>query len=149
MDHRGTQYGHPAPCDLVWEGVYIDDRALVAILRRGRSAEDRKLVAELVERTEAAYAEAGLVRHAAKEVWGAEAAVIWGFSVDGKRRTVRSAAVKLEEVVAVTLMALAEDRCSGRVLRRSAGLWVHHLLCRRPYLCLLESLFTEAESRRP
>ncbi len=95
-------------------------------------------IAELVERTEAAYAEAGLVRHAAKEVRGAETAVIWGCSVDGKRRTVRSAAVKLGEVVAVTLMALAEDRCSGWVLRRLAGLWVHHLLCRRPYLCLLD-----------
>ncbi len=85
------QYGHPVPCDHVREGVYIVDRALVAVLRRGRVDEDRKLVAELVERTESAYAEAGLVRHAAEEVRGAETAVIWGCSVDGKGRTVRSA----------------------------------------------------------
>ena len=71
--------------------------------------------------------------------------------MDGKLKTVRSDATKLGEVIAVTLMALVEDRCSGRVLRRLAGLWVHHLLCRRPYLCLLDTLFAEAETenRRP
>ncbi len=94
LDSRWTHYGRLVPTRRVCEGVYIDDRAVVAVIRAGAVQKDRQLVSEIVADTEQAYAGVGLVRHQAKEIRDAESAVIWGCSVDGKRRVVRSDACK-------------------------------------------------------
>jgi hypothetical protein len=139
------QYGRPSPAGRVWQGVYIDDKVLLAVLRRAHREADLQEAKALVMQTEKAYADEGLTRHAGKEVRGAASATIWGTFVDGPCRRVRSDAMKLGQVVAVTAAAIAAGRCSGRGLRRLAGLWVHHLLPRRDYLCILDGIFRCAE----
>ena len=74
---------------------------------------------------------------------------MWGYAGNGPQRPVRSDPEKLAQVVGVTLFAVARGRCTGKVLQRLAGLWVHHLLCRRPYLCLPDEVFRAAERARP
>jgi hypothetical protein len=136
-------YGHPPRTDHVWEGAYIDDRAVMAMIRGPSARANEEKVANLVLATEAAYSDAGLVRHAAKQLRNAETAAISGCSLigaNGSHAVTRDAA-KLAQVVGVALLALAEVICTGRVLRRLAGLWVHRLLCRRAYLRILEELF--------
>ena len=148
-DSRWLAYGSAPPPSNIWEGVYIDDRAVVAIIRDGHAAADQATVAGLLERADAAYDEAGLVRHEGKRVRNAAAATIWGCTLNGPQRTVRSEPAKLAQVIGVTLLAVAQGRCTGKVLQRLAGLWVHHLLCRRAYLCLLDEVFRAAEKARP
>ncbi len=76
-ESRSMHYGHPPPVDHVWEGVYIEDRAVVGIVRGRHAEEDRTTIRDLVSTAEVAYRDAGLVRHSAKEVRDAEAATIW------------------------------------------------------------------------
>ncbi len=117
-ESRWMRYGHPPPVDHVWAGVYIEDRAVMGILRGRHAEEDRATVRDLVPAAEGACRDAGLVRHSAKEVRDTEA-TIWGCAVSGRQRVVRSDPPKLVQVVGVTLLVLAR------------GLWVHHLLCHR------------------
>ena len=148
-DSRWMAFGQAPPSSHIWEGVYIDDKALVAVIRSGHAAEDEATIDRLLAAADGAYTAAGLVRHAGKQVRQAAAATVWGYSLNGPQRTVRSDPEKLAQVVGVTLLAVARGRCTGKVLQRLAGLWVHHLLCRRPYLCLLDEVFRAAERARP
>ena len=148
-DSRWMAFGQAPPSSHIWEGVYIDDKALIAVVRSGHAAEDEATVDRLLAAADGAYTAAGLVRHAGKQVRQAAAATVWGYAVNGPQRTVRSDPEKLAQVVGVTFLAVARGRCTGKVLQRLAGLWVHHLLCRRPYLCLLDEVFRAAERARP
>ncbi len=76
--------------------------------------------------------------------------MVWGCEIAGTRRPARSAPGKLWQVIGVTLATIADGWCTGRVLRRLIGSWVHHVLLRRPYLCLLqEEAFRLVETSGP
>ncbi len=117
-EHQWMRYGLPPPTDHIWEGMCIDDRVVVAVVRGRHFKEDTAAVATMVESAEAACAEAGLVLHeataaASKQVRGAEAATAWGCALDGKQRTARSDPAKHAQVVGVALLALARGMCAG------------------------------------
>ena len=133
-DERWMAFGMAPPSSHIWEGVYIDDKAVVVVIRSGHVAEDEATVESLLATADEAYEAAGLVVHSGKRVRKAPAATVYGYSLNGPQRMVRSDPAKLAQVVGVTLLAVARGRCTGKVLQRLAGLWVHHLLCRRPYL---------------
>jgi hypothetical protein len=142
-------HGFRSPTGSLWEGVYIDDHATVGILRADSRQADLDSCRSTVLRSEVAYTDVGLTRHPGKEVRDKNKATLWGTTVDGPRRVARSDADKVSQVIGLTALTILEGWCTGRVLRRLAGLWVHHLLMRRPYLCLLQETFAVAEAARP
>ena len=100
----------------------LDDKAVVAVIRSGHVAEDEATVERMLVTADESYAAAGLVVHSGKQVRKAQAATVWGYSLNGPQRTVRSDPAKLAQVVGVTLLAVSRGRCTGKVLQRLAGL---------------------------
>ncbi len=69
-------HGSGAPTGCIWQGVYIGDHVTLGVARHGRRKSDLAQCEDLVRRSEAAYAGAGLARHPGKEARGANKATV-------------------------------------------------------------------------
>ncbi len=144
----------PPPRGLVWEGVVVDDHAIIA--RCGSSvgageafAEDpaadpglsraRKIWAASSDAYDAAHLspvpEKSLVEVPAGRVWGA-----W---LDGEAGNVGAPRTRRAELAMVSLDVAHLGWGSRSMRRQLTGLWVNPILYRRELLCVLDGLFAE------
>ena len=144
----------PPPRGPVWEGVVVDDHAIIA--RCGSP------VGATEDAAEEPAADTGLAR--ARRIWAAShesydaahltpvpekslveapAGRVWGAWLDGEAGNVGAPRTRRAELAMVSLDVASLGWGSRGMRRQLTGLWVNPILYRRELLCVLEGLFAE------
>ena len=136
-----------APRGSVWQGVVVDDHAIIA-----RTADPGSETGpspallrarELWAAAHEAYDAAGLSPVPEKSLVEVAQGRVWGAWLDGDAGTVGVPRTRRAELALVSLDVAALGWCSRGLRRQLVGLWVHPALYRRELLCVLERLFDD------
>ena len=142
-------YRQPPPRGRVWEGVYIDDHAVVSVTGPGRGKCEEAWRLHNVARAQ--YAAAGVPDSAEKRAEGAAEFCVWGAEVRGKAGDGVGSGVGVPRVkrwgvcVVATQLALL-GHATLEVLRTVVGLLVDAFLYRRPLLAVVGAAYSFIEA---
>lgn len=138
-------YGAKLPISRTLEGLYIDDHFTISVVDRRqlhvRSGRD----VEIIDQSHQAYERAHLPRSSEKAFgWAAPGGgaaetkfTVIGTQVDGVSGVVGAPALKRRHLFLLSAAALAAQRTNVKLLQRHLALFVHVLMHRREFMCVL------------
>ena len=146
------RYRDPLPDSKLFEGVYLDDHVVVAVVPRKNALSVEGPDRELVKDSHRAYAAAGIGRSEGKAYGFADTSgdgppkpalkfEAWGTAVDGLSGRVGAPVVKRLEIMALIMVALSHPLTSRTIVTRLLGLLVHPYMHCRPMSAALQSSY--------
>jgi len=140
-DAQWLSFGWAPPRGNIFQGVYIDDGAVVGVYEPDDADRVRGDVRAERARSMDAYQRAGIIMKAEKEVVDAAEATVWGGQLSTARQDVGANVEKLGALMIVTLRLIRRAHCTPLLLQKVLGAWVHVLTFYRPGFCLLDRAF--------
>ena len=131
----------PGPRGRVWQGVVVDDHAIIARVCPATGGAAVQRARELWASAQEAYTAEGLTPVPEKCIVEASAGRVWGAWLDGRLGTVGVPRARRAELGMVSLDVAALGWGSRGMRRQLTGLWVHPILYRRELLCTLDRVF--------
>ena len=138
---EALQAEKPGPRGPVWQGVVLDDHAIIARVCPSSAGAALQRARELWASSQEAYTAEGLTPVPEKCLVEAPAGRVWGAWLDGRAGTVGVPRARRAELGMVSLDVAALGWGSRGLRRKLTGLWVHPILYRRELLCTLDRLF--------
>ena len=134
------EYDRPLGVGELWEGAYIDDHLVIAVVPRSRpraAGPDRALI----ERSHSAYRAASLPVSVQKRFTEQSSFVAWGTSVCAETGRVGISFDRLAQLFLLSFQALCCRALSKGVLQSLLGSYVHPFMHRRACMCTLGQIF--------
>ena len=119
-------YGTTVPPSRYWEGLYIDDHLMFAVIRRGDPNDPAlRRLREATAQSHAGYETSGLERSLPKTFTEQEQFVAWGTGVDSKSGRVGVPLPKMAAIWGLLYRTLFVPCITRRALEKLIGLVVH------------------------
>ena len=134
------RYGSPFPLGELWEGLYIDDHVVIAMVPTEKLHALEYEDIDIVRRSHQAYAAHGLPRSLDKafgfskcldegtELRASSDFIVWGSEVSSARRSVATPLAKRRHLFLVSAKALAMGALEPKLLQKWQALFIHPMM---------------------